>query len=234
MIKKISLLGRELCYDLQRKRVKNINLRIKPDCSLHVSASRYVSESTINEFLRANAEKIISTLDKFSSIPEGKQRTKMFADGDILYHFGKEKVLRLQNGSKNDITSDEFCIYMTVKDITDADLKRKTYNAWLKEESKTAISLLCERAYPIFKNAVSTFPEIKYRLMKTRWGSCMPKTKVLTFNTALAEYSVECIEYVVFHEFTHFIHPNHSKAFYAELEKHIPDWKERKARLKTL
>ena len=231
MIKKINLLGRELCYDLQRKSVKNINLRIKPDCSLHISASRYVSESTINEFLRLNAERIIKSLDKFSNLPQKKAVEKTFTDGDILYHFGKEKVLHLQNGSKNAITADEFCIYMTVTDISDFDLKRKTYEAWLKEECKKAVLPICENAYPIFQSSVSRFPEIKFRLMKSRWGSCAPKTKTLTFNTRLAEYKAECIEYVVLHEFVHFIHPDHSKAFYSELEKHIPDWKVRKKQL---
>ena len=41
----------------------------------------------------------------------------------------------------------------------------------------------------------------------------------------------ECIEYVVLHEFAHFVHPNHSKDFYALVEKLMPDWKERREML---
>ena len=51
---------------------------------------------------------------------------------------------------------------------------------------------------------------------------------MLTFNTLLIEAPVECIEYVVAHEFTHFLEANHSKNFYNKLEKIIPDWKQRK------
>jgi len=36
---------------------------------------------------------------------------------------------------------------------------------------------------------------------------------------------------VVYHEFCHFLHPDHSKKFYACLSKFVPDWKERKKRL---
>ena len=38
--------------------------------------------------------------------------------------------------------------------------------------------------------------------------------------------------YVVVHEYCHFLQPNHSPAFWAEVEKLLPDWKERRALLK--
>ena len=43
----------------------------------------------------------------------------------------------------------------------------------------------------------------------------------------LIHYPVEFIEYVILHEFAHFVHPNHSRAFYALIEKYMPDYKER-------
>lgn len=47
-------------------------------------------------------------------------------------------------------------------------------------------------------------------------------------NKRLLEAPRNCIEYVVMHEFCHFIHPNHSKHFYSFLAMLMPDWKERK------
>jgi len=38
---------------------------------------------------------------------------------------------------------------------------------------------------------------------------------------------------VVYHEFVHFLHPDHSKRFYDTLSRLLPDWKERKETLKT-
>ena len=52
MIRRIKLLDRVVEYDLQRKRVKNINLRIKPDKTITVSANQRVSESRIEDFLK--------------------------------------------------------------------------------------------------------------------------------------------------------------------------------------
>lgn len=39
---------------------------------------------------------------------------------------------------------------------------------------------------------------------------------------------MEAVEYVVLHEYCHFIHPDHSKAFYSLVEKLMPDWRQRK------
>ena len=70
------------------------------------------------------------------------------------------------------------------------------------------------------------FPEIRFRRMVAQWGNCRPTRGVLTFNLRLLAAPVRCIEYVVIHEFTHFLHPDHSPAFYAEIAAELPDWKQ--------
>lgn len=59
----------------------------------------------------------------------------------------------------------------------------------------------------------------------------MPGKHKITFNSLLLEKPLESIEYVVVHEFAHFIHPDHSKAFYAFVGQILPDWKERREKL---
>ena len=63
--------------------------------------------------------------------------------------------------------------------------------------------------------------------MISRWGSCQPKRKVLTFNKRLIEMPKICIEYVVLHEFVHFLQADHSKKFYALMTMFMPDWESR-------
>lgn len=72
------------------------------------------------------------------------------------------------------------------------------------------------------------FPaHIGYRKNRTRWGSCNGKNR-LSFNTNLAKMHPDFIEYVVVHELAHIKHKNHSKAFWNEVEKFLPDYKNRK------
>ena len=66
MIKTIFLKDRYIKYELTRKNVKNINLRIKSDCNICVSANYFVSEKAVNNFLFKKADLIIKALEKYS------------------------------------------------------------------------------------------------------------------------------------------------------------------------
>lgn len=66
---------------------------------------------------------------------------------------------------------------------------------------------------------------------RTRFGSCSPKNR-LSFSFRLMEYPMAAIEYVVVHELAHIPHKNHGPNFYREIEKVLPDWRERNRLLK--
>ena len=72
---------------------------------------------------------------------------------------------------------------------------------------------------------------IKITSARTRFGSCSGKNS-LCFSLYLMAYPPEAIEYVVVHELAHIRHKNHSPAFYAEVERYLPDWRRRQALLK--
>ena len=72
---------------------------------------------------------------------------------------------------------------------------------------------------------------IRITSARTRFGSCSGKNS-LCFSLYLMAYPPEAIEYVVVHELAHIRHKNHSPAFYAEVERYLPDWRRRQALLK--
>ncbi len=67
--------------------------------------------------------------------------------------------------------------------------------------------------------------KIAYRNMKSRWGSCQPSTGRLCFNTRLALYPPECLEYVVVHELCHLRIPGHGPEFWKMVSHYLPNWK---------
>lgn len=181
MLKQIVLNDRTVCYNLEYKKVKNINIRIKSDGIVYVSAAKVVSEKYIQELLIKKSDFILRAVDKFKNT---------------------------------------------------ANVGNKVY--FTEAEIKSVINDLCLKVYPYYEKMGIAFPVIKFRKMTSMWGSCRPHKGVLTFNINLMFAPMECAEYVVWHEFTHFLHNNHSDKFYNELSKVCFDWKERKEKLKNI
>lgn len=228
MIKEIVLNGRNIQYDLQRKAVKNVNLRIKANRQIFISANHSVSEKSIEEFLMSKSDYIIKVLEHYEELAKYVPKPKQYVDGESFRVLGRDRRLKVVQGKENSVESDEAYIILTAKNVDDLWLKKKLMNRWLIMICSDTIQALCEAVYPKFQKYGIAFPEIRYRNMISRWGSCQPKRGVLTFNYALAEAPVSCIEYVVIHEFTHFLQPNHSRKFYQQLAMFMPDWEERK------
>ena len=82
-----------------------------------------------------------------------------------------------------------------------------------------------ERALGVHAN------EVRVRDMRTRWGSCSGTPKRVWLSTRLAKKPRECLDYVVLHELTHLLVMDHGDAFAAVMDKHMPDWRRRRAAL---
>ena len=80
------------------------------------------------------------------------------------------------------------------------------------------------RDFAVIYNSANT-------LFEEQDGSCQPKRGIITLNSQLIKVPRNCIEYVVLHEFAHYIHPNHSRQFWDFVTMMMPDWKERKKEL---
>lgn len=228
MIHELELSDRRIKYDLQRKKVKNINLRIKPSGDIFVSANKSVSVKKINDFVLSKESFITKALDKYAEAKKYAPKPKEYIDGETFLICGHERRLKVNESNKNHVESDEAYIYLFVKDTEDTILKKKTMDKWLKAYCKETVSLTCEAIYPKFQKYGVAFPELKFRNMISRWGSCQPKRKTVTFNYALISVPNTCLQYVIIHEFVHFLVPNHSKKFYEYLSVFLPDWEKRK------
>ena len=121
---------------------------------------------------------------------------------------------------------------LTLREDSEDERKRVIEN-FMRESCRRAVTAVCLKEYEKFKAFGVAYPEIKFRQMKSRWGSCQPKKGILTFNYELAAVPHECVRYVVLHEFTHFLHPDHSAAFHRRLASFMPEAAERKRQLEA-
>ncbi|MFW7413457.1 M48 family metallopeptidase [Demequina sp. SO4-18] len=77
-------------------------------------------------------------------------------------------------------------------------------------------------------------PHISLRIMRTQWGSCRPTTRRITLNIELARRGYDMAEYVLVHELCHLFANGHGRDFYALMDYHLPDWRDRRRRLGPL
>lgn len=101
----------------------------------------------------------------------------------------------------------------------------------LRELADQAARCIPERVRYYAPEVGVDYGRITIRCQKTRWGSCSAKGN-LNFNCLLMLAPPEVLDYVVVHELCHRKEMNHSRAFWAEVERVLPDYTERKKWLK--
>ena len=90
-----------------------------------------------------------------------------------------------------------------------------------------AIKVIPERVKYYATKVGVTYGRITIRNQSSKWGSCSSKGN-LNFNCRLLFVPDWIVDYVVIHELAHRRFMNHSKAFWKEVEKYMPDYKEQK------
>ncbi len=233
---------RTIQYELTRKSVKNVNLRIDAAGNVKVSASRRVPLDFIEGFLRQKQELIVSAVGRAEENRRRQQEqppqaARQYADGEQLTILGKRRAVRTAQavqGKKECIVLEEDAICFHVKDPQNVRHKELMYERWLGSYQRDVYEEICSQTYEQFREYGVDHPVIRIRRMTSRWGSCQPYRGIVTLNSRLIETPVCCIEYVVMHEFCHLIHPDHSRAFHALMTGMMPDWKQRKQLLNSI
>ena len=174
-------------YIFTRKPVKNINLRIKPNGKIYVSANKQVPIYYIDNFIREKQNYIIANLEKFKENQSHVSTySKSYLSGDEFDILGKTLQLKVIEGIEESVRSDKKVIFLTVKNKDDVNRKEKIMNMWLKEMQENIFRDICRETYKVFRKYGIKYPNIKIRKMTSRWGSCRPQKGNITLKIGRA------------------------------------------------
>jgi len=216
-----------LGYEVHRKKVKNINLRIKPNMEIYISVPMNLHRDYIENFIRSKEEWIKSVLKKVEDVKE-KQKGFEYKNGEIYKFLGKEYNLIVRTGNfngvslKNDAKSNVMILTVNENIFENIDEKKKVMEKWYFENAKKLFLKVMEKWLEILDEHVE---KVAIKPMKTRWGSCNYVKKYINLNTELIKRTPFEIEYVILHELTHLKYPNHGKGFYNYIEWYMPNYK---------
>lgn len=221
--------GYKIEYEIERKNVKNVNLRVRKDCTVAVSANSRVPKSVIDDFVYQNADRIINAINR---INRNNSNQPTFESGTHIKLLGKDYALQVIESDKNAYSIGEGTIQFYVYGSDVYENREAVYRMLLLDVSKIVLPRLLNECYPPFEKHCKTIPQLNIKLLKSQWGNCYHRRNLITLNAKLAAYNEDVIRSVIYHEYCHFVHQNHSENFYNLLGTVMPDWKKHNAELK--
>ena len=221
--------GKVIPFILERKPVKNVNLHIKPDMTVMVSANEKVPLDFILGFVKQKAAWILKNIQFFEDVQPEVQSEKEYVSGESFKYLGKQYRLRVEESEAEGVKYYRGFIYLYVKDKQDFKRKQKLFEMWLRNRAEIVFNESLEKMYALVQKYNVKKPKLMIRTMKARWGSCLRDSHAILLNFELIKAPKYCIDYVVLHELIHFIYKNHDHQFYSFLSALMPDWKKRKA-----
>jgi|SRR3989338_1978589 len=229
MVKKEVRYGkRTISYALVRKDVRNINLNLKPNLAIEISAHRNVPIRTINNFVRRKAPWIIKNTEYFRRAQPEKRHPREYSNGESYKYLGKQYRLKVYKSDEELVKYDKGYIKLYVKNTKDKTQKARLLKEWFKLKASESFKGSLEKVHKIIGKYKIEKPDFVIRSMKKRWGSCVGDKKKIILNFDLIYAPKFCIDYVILHELVHFKYKNHDKRFFELMTALMPDWKTRK------
>jgi len=216
-------------FELIRKDVKNINITVRPDFSVMVSAKLDIPYNEIEAFIKDKSSWITKRLGRYQFTKSENNIEKDFVSGETFKYLGKQYRLSVEDTTSVERVklTGEF-IKVFVRHKNKKSTKIRLIDEWYRKQAKIEFEASLDRMFELMLTKIISKPTIEFKIMKKRWGSCLRTKKAILLNLELIKAPTYCIDYVIVHELIHFIHKKHDSTFYELLTVAMPDWKNRK------
>ena len=202
-------------------RATRLRLRVEPT-QIRLTVPRFCTKRQIQDFLQQSEQWMIETWQKQQEkagqvdkiLPSELKLFNLVQPLHIIYQVQKHSYIFDEQNHQLFISDREPARYL-----------------------KAFVIAYAKHNLPIYLLQVSheidlKFSECAIRQPKTRWGSCTSKHDIM-LNSALVLVDHDITRYVCVHELAHTRHFDHSPAFWAEVEKHDPHYKNQRKTLKS-
>ena len=164
----------------------------------------------------------------------GTVKDEDIVTGSRILYLGKyyyaEVITRKQtNNVEIEFNHSKFKIFLSSKLATQEDIKIALQNFYKAK----AIQKITPRVDRWSAKTKLTYAQLQFRKMSKRWGSCTGSNNII-INIDAIKLPFTLIDYLILHELCHTKVKDHSKAYWAELSKHEPKWKELDSSVKMI
>lgn len=212
-----------ITIEVERKRIKNVNLRVyPPDGLVKMSVPYGYKQETIVAHVQEKMSWINFHRERIQRTSIVEEKT--LHTGSVISFIGESFLLIVheQNGPSQFVIDDQL-IHCYVKPDTSPEQISLLLDRWYKKQLEALLPDLLERWQPKMHVRVR---EWGVKKMKTRWGSCNSHERRIWLNLNLMKKPLICLEYVLVHELVHILEPSHSKRFYRLMDQFMPKWRD--------
>ena len=211
-----------------------VALTIEHNGALVVTAPLATTIDRLNDVVRHKARWVVQRLRSAREQPAPPSERE-FVTGETVLYLGRQFRLKVLEQAEDDDPRIWAGWYeVPVAPGLAADERRLEVRRRLAGSLKQHADLyLPDRLAEVCRGARLDKPSIIIREQRRRWGSC-DANGTLRINWRIVQAPIRLIEYVLAHELTHLTHPDHSPEFWATLGRMMPDYEDRRRRLRTL
>ncbi len=192
--------------EVEKKKNKNTYIRIKPGNVIYITTNYFTTKHQIKKLLIENHTALLKMHQKVKRQEEKKEKFYYLGEFyDIIIVPTMKKVEMIEHN-----------IYTPSEPVLEK---------WLIKQCRELFQKRLEEQWNLMEEQIP-YPKLRLRKMKTRWGVCNKKNETVTLNTELIRYDTQCLDYVIVHELSHFVHFNHSKEFWNLVGKYCHNYKE--------
>lgn len=205
--------------DVRRSgRSKTLSIFIERDGTVSVLAPAGTTDETILNLLASKEYLIHTKLAKWTELNAGLTK-RPFVSGQAFLYLGRNYRLRFTDEQEADLVFRSSYFTLRQQALPNA---RRHFIDFYKQKGLDKIR---ERLalYQPKVNAMVT--SIRVLELKHRWASCTTAGRI-NFHWKVAMAPVSVLDYIIVHELVHLIHHNHSSAFWDELDKVLPTYRD--------
>lgn len=224
-----------IAFSLRRqpsRTVTRVAIHVEPDAQVLVDAP---AAAPLADILAA-VKKRVRWISQHVTAAKSRRAhvlPREYVSGESLHYLGRRYRLKvvIESGARTKARMRGAFIAVTGPDHSPATIKSEL-DAWYRRRAREVFAdRLAAIAAPL--RWVNQLPPMRLQFMTVQWGSCSPSGRI-TLNPLLVKAPRECIDYVLLHELCHLLHHNHSPKFYRALTRHMPNWREVKAKLDNM
>ena len=223
-LRRLALRERAVDYVLVRRRGRRgVGLKVDEN-GLTVSAPSTMPLARIESVVRESESWVLRKVEEWRArrVPQAR-----WHDGAALPFLGDSLVLRLQAASRAAAVREAGELRVTAPPHAGEPAIRTAVIGWYK---RMALPLLSGRVASLAERAGVAPPRVFLSSAMARWGSCNSRREV-RLAWRLVKAPPALVDYVVCHELAHLRHMNHSRAFWAEVERQCPDYRDLRRQL---